>query len=91
MSQEMVVVETENREWFYILEDKGAPKDSWDWREYATAYGPFPDIEKALEHEYDSDSDTSGYEIIGYGVKPLDKTDLDLIAKATANAPRMRR
>lgn len=37
-------------EWFYILEDWNAPKNAWDWHEYATAYGPFPTEAAANEH-----------------------------------------
>ena len=37
-------------QWYYILENYNAPKNAWDWREYATAYGPFPSEEEADEH-----------------------------------------
>jgi hypothetical protein len=37
-------------EWFYVLEHMDAPKNSWDWREYATAYGPFVSEEQAEDH-----------------------------------------
>jgi len=36
--------------WYYLLEDSHAPKNSWDWREYAQCYGPFQDQEEADTH-----------------------------------------
>jgi hypothetical protein len=27
-----------------------APKNSWDWREHARAYGPFPSQDAAVKH-----------------------------------------
>lgn len=35
--------------WYYVLEDHFAPKNAWDWREYATATGPFPTEDEARE------------------------------------------
>jgi hypothetical protein len=40
----------EGGEWFYLLEDSDAPKNSWDWREYATCYGPFSSEAAARDH-----------------------------------------
>lgn len=37
-------------EWFYVLEHGSAPKNAWDWKEYATAYGPFASFEDARDH-----------------------------------------
>jgi hypothetical protein len=36
--------------WFYLLEDYHAPKNAWDWREHAQAWGPFDTRDKAYEH-----------------------------------------
>lgn len=36
--------------WFYVLEHGCAPKDARDWREYATAYGPFATEDAAYDH-----------------------------------------
>jgi hypothetical protein len=33
--------------WYYLLEDCHAPKNAWDWRDHATCYGPFTDLEMA--------------------------------------------
>jgi hypothetical protein len=36
--------------WYYILEHYNAPKNAWDWREHASAYGPFTSQEQAQRH-----------------------------------------
>ena len=43
-------IEIEPAKWYYILEDYNAPKNSWDWREYASATGPFKTEETAHTH-----------------------------------------
>ena len=43
-------VEEKPGRWHYILEDYAAPKNSWDWMEYAKAYGPFRTQYEADEH-----------------------------------------
>jgi len=63
MAQELQFIETESGAWFYILERRSALKDQWDWMDDADLFGPFSTLEVAQEHEYQSDSDTSGAEI----------------------------
>lgn len=41
-----------------------APKMAWDWREYATAYGPFESEEEANEHLSTHHANPGGYNII---------------------------
>jgi hypothetical protein len=36
-------------EWYYVLENWDAPKNAFDWLDYATAYGPFKNEDKARE------------------------------------------
>lgn len=48
-------------EWYYILEDYNAPKNSWDWREFATCYGPFKTEEEAHQHLRDNHANPGGY------------------------------
>lgn len=43
-------VETQPDTWYYVLQDGDCPVSAWDWREYATAYGPFTTVEAAQEH-----------------------------------------
>ena len=47
-------------DWFYILEDHDAPKNSWDWHEYATAFGPFGSEEIANQHLCDNHANPGG-------------------------------
>jgi len=35
---------------YYLLEYSNAPKNAWDWREYATLYGPFVSEDAAHKH-----------------------------------------
>jgi len=51
---ECLFIEIEPKKWYYVLEDYNAPKNSWDWMEYARAYGPFTTEEKAEEHLFDN-------------------------------------
>lgn len=66
MGQELHFVERANGKWFYLLERRDAPKDAWDWLDYAEVFGPFASYEEAAEHEYRSDSDTSGATVIHF-------------------------
>ena len=36
--------------WYYLLQGYNCPAEAWDWREYATAYGPFSSEEAAIQH-----------------------------------------
>lgn len=36
--------------WYYLLEDDNAPRSAWEWREYATPYGPFGSEPLARQH-----------------------------------------
>lgn len=46
--------------WYYLLEDESAPKNAWDWRHYAIAYGPFPTKDAADEHLCNNHRNTGG-------------------------------
>lgn len=37
-------------QWWYVLERGDAPKLSWDWHEYANAWGPFSSEDDAHSH-----------------------------------------
>lgn len=66
---ECIVLEARPGQWYYILEDHGAPKNAWDWREFATCYGPFPTMDAALKHLGDNHANPGGY-----SVQPYDPT-----------------
>lgn len=46
---------------YYLLQDGGCPVDAWDWREYATCYGPFKDFDAARKHLCDTKPNPGGY------------------------------
>lgn len=53
-------IEVRKGAWYYVLENSNARKNAWDWREAATAYGPFPSKESALDH-LDNHPNPGGY------------------------------
>ena len=55
-----VFTQVKTNEWFYILEHYNAPQNSWDWREHATAYGPFQTLELAEKHLDDNHANPGG-------------------------------
>jgi hypothetical protein len=60
---ECEVIEVEPGEWYYVLEESDAPKNAFDWREYATAYGPFPTEDAAQDHLVDHHPNPGGWSI----------------------------
>jgi hypothetical protein len=85
-------LEVKRDQWYYLLEDGSAPKNAWDWREYATAYGPFPSEDAAIEHLHDNHANPGGWftEKLPDG---QDQAELDDTAKkliANAQSPRSR-
>lgn len=49
-NSECMFIEIKPAQWWYVLENTDAPKNAWDWREYATATGPFGTEEIARTH-----------------------------------------
>ena len=49
-NSECLFFQWELSEWYYLLEDYNAPKNSWDWKEHATCYGPFGSKDSAVAH-----------------------------------------
>lgn len=47
---ECEMIEEAEGVWWYMLEQGSAPKNAWDWREYADLYGPHVSYEAACEH-----------------------------------------
>lgn len=56
-------IEVEPGKWYYLLEQGSAPKCSWDWREFADAYGPFDTQEEAHEHLRENHANPGGHSI----------------------------
>jgi hypothetical protein len=70
--------------WYYVLEDGNAPKDSWDWHEYATAYGPFGSYDAACEHLRRNHANPGGHLVVPYN-DPL-RNDTDVLRQLIASA-----
>lgn len=76
-------VETEPGKWYYILEDYNAPKNAWDWREFASAYGPFSSEEAADRHLQDHHANPGGSSTTTHEHFRMD----DVMKKLIAGAP----
>ena len=50
-------------EWYYVLENSGAPKNAWDWREYAEATGPFPTEDACSRYLMDHEANPGGWSV----------------------------
>jgi hypothetical protein len=72
--QACAFIEVQPGHWYYLLEDWDAPKGAYDWREYATAYGPFGTENKAIEHLSDNHANPGGWSRSPYreGFEPDD-------------------
>lgn len=68
-------IEVATDKWYYLLEDRNAPKNAWDWRDHATAYGPFPTDEAADQHLSDNHPNPGGSSTIKL---PAGEVSLDL-------------
>jgi hypothetical protein len=66
-------IEIKKNVWYYILENYDAPKNAWDWREYATCYGPFSSFDIANKYLSDNHANPGGY-----SMNELGKNDPDV-------------
>lgn len=82
-NSECLFQEVEPGKWYYVLENCSAPKNAWDWREYAACYGPFGAFEAANEHLSRCHANPGGYSKQGFepGYQP-DKVMQKLIGAA---------
>jgi hypothetical protein len=46
--------------WYYALQDGSCPHDYNDWRDFATAYGPFSSQDEANQHLRDNHCNPGG-------------------------------
>lgn len=74
------------RKWFYLLEDSDTPKNAFDWRENARAYGPFPSEEAADDHLIENHANPGG--TCNCGAVDLAKDDVLRSAIESAISPR---
>lgn len=52
--------------WYYVLQNWDCPVGADNWREYATAYGPFPTEDDAHEHLHDHHANPGGYTVLSF-------------------------
>lgn len=81
-------VQVETESYYYILEDYNAPKNSWDWREFSSSYGPFASYEEANQHLVDNHANPGGSsaKMLPEGVTRLDLTQDSVLAQCIASA-----
>jgi hypothetical protein len=75
--------------WYYVLQDGSCPVQCWDWREFATAYGPFTSYERANQHLRDNHANPGGHSILEH--KPEYRKDpvyARLVSEAQDPKPR---
>lgn len=58
--------EPKRGDWYYALQDWSCPVGAWDWREYATCYGPFSTYEAACEHLRVNHANPGGHTVTDY-------------------------
>ena len=84
-NNECEFIEVQPGVWYYILEDYGAPKNAWDWRDDAEAYGPFDTFEAAYEHLGNNHANPGGFSRIHYTEgRKSDETEQKLIDSAVS-------
>lgn len=88
-NSECLIVQVKADQWFYVLEDRSAPKNAWDWREFASAYGPFPTEDAANEHLRKNHANPGGSctEFLPEGIAELDLSDDEVLRKLIEAAP----
>ena len=72
-------IEPQPGRWFYVLEDWSSPKGAWDWREYASAYGPFASQESARDHLQRHHANPGGWRVSNHQNFRLDDVYARLI------------
>lgn len=83
-------IEIEPGRWYYLLEDSFAPKNAPDWREFATAYGPFATEDEGEEHLNDYHANPGGWSVLRFDPKRApDELLRRLIDNAAAETARV--
>jgi hypothetical protein len=92
---ECTFIQTTPTEWFYLLQDGDCPVSCWDWREHATAYGPFPTQDEAEDHLDRNHANPGGWSVHslveGATEAKLDEPVQQAIATARARPRRSER
>ncbi|MCV9963896.1 hypothetical protein OIU34_18630 [Pararhizobium sp. BT-229] len=91
--KECMIFENQPAEWYYALESDFSDGDEWDWREDASAYGPFPSYEAACDHLSAHHSNPGGHTMVDFAdlERERDKVIDQLVAGAADNMKPFRR
>jgi len=74
--------ESKNNKWYYVLEHSSAPRDSYDWTEYADVVGPFVSFDAANTYLHENNANPGGYSQYAYDEKDSQTKHEELIARA---------
>lgn len=58
-----IIKDVKSGKWFYLLQNYDCPVGAWDWREYASLYGPFDTEEAAKKHLGDNHANPGGWSL----------------------------
>lgn len=61
-----MIFENQPNEWYYALESSFGDKNAFDWREDASAYGPFTTYDEACKHLAAHHSNPGGHSMIEF-------------------------
>jgi hypothetical protein len=86
-----MMVEESPGKWFYLLENYNAPKNAWDWRQHAVAYGPFASMESADAHLSDNHANPGGFSVITHDRFKRDEVIDALLLAAPPRTAELRR
>jgi hypothetical protein len=83
-----LLLQVRTDQWFYVLEHRHAPQNAWDWREHASAYGPFSSEEEAIQHLRDNHANPGGSSTSALpdGVTELDLSGDEVLQKLIQDA-----
>jgi hypothetical protein len=85
--RECMIFENEPGEWYYALESDFADGNEHDWRDDASAYGPFATYDIACEHLASHHSNPGGHTMLEYAEFKGEKDSVTdrLVADAAEN------
>jgi hypothetical protein len=82
------IIEPTPGRWYYVLEDSGAPNNAWDWRENATATGPFATAEACKTYLGDHEANPGGWSVTSHAEFKRSEVYDSLLAPGKVRSPR---
>jgi hypothetical protein len=83
--KECMIFENEPNEWYYALESGFGDEDAFDWREEASAYGPFPTYDAACDHLAANHQNPGGHTMMEHADFEQDQVTERLVQEAAQN------